>query len=119
MTANERRAEIVRILIGRRFETQSHLATMFSVSRQTINTDILALSAEYPIETCKGYGGGVKLPSWYQPYHHILSQEQQTVLEQLMPVATDSQRSILEELIQAYGSPWKSDLLNNTYLREL
>ena len=103
MTANERRAEIMRILIARRFETEGRLAVELSVSRRTIHSDILTLSAEYPLETSRGYRGGVRLSAWYHPHHSILSQEQQAVLEQFLPLADDTQRRVLCEIILEYG----------------
>lgn len=44
MTASERRDEIIRILIVRRFETAGRLAIELSVTERTIRSDILILS---------------------------------------------------------------------------
>lgn len=59
MSANERRRAILEALCMRRFDTQVNLAYEFGVTRQTIITDILVLSCDYPIYTTTGGGGGV------------------------------------------------------------
>lgn len=47
MTANERRAEIMRILASRRRETMNELAVEFGVAVRTIHRDVSALTIEY------------------------------------------------------------------------
>ena len=105
MTANERRAEIMRILTARRFESASRLAKELDVHINTIKRDILALTAEYPLETREGNGGGVFLPDWYHPHRNILSNEQKQTLSQLMESANEQQAKVLRELLLEYGSP--------------
>ena len=51
MSANERRAEIMRIMVARRQENMQVLASELGVSDRTIRNDIVALTAEYPLET--------------------------------------------------------------------
>ena len=58
MSANERRAEIMRIMVARRQENMQVLASELGVSDRTIRNDIVALTAEYPLETYRGNGGG-------------------------------------------------------------
>ncbi|MDD6571843.1 MAG: HTH domain-containing protein, partial [Thermoflexaceae bacterium] len=89
MSANERRAEIMRIMVARRQESMQVLASELGVSDRTIRTDILALTAEYPLETVRGNGGGVRIADWYHPHKNILSKEQISVLEQMLLVADD------------------------------
>ena len=60
MSANERRAEIMRIMVARRQENMQVLASELGVSDRTIRNDIVALTAEYPLETYRGNGGGVR-----------------------------------------------------------
>lgn len=104
MSANERRAEIIRILLSRRQETMQVLALELGVSDRTIRTDITALTAEYPLETVRGNGGGVRIADWYHPHKNILSKEQILVLEQMMNAADDSQKKVLDQMLRAYGS---------------
>ena len=105
MSASERREEIIRILVGRRFATMPRLANEFRVSRMTIIRDILALTAKYPIETVQGNGGGVKLADWYRPCRNQFSQEQQRVLTSAIEKADDPyEAEILQQILEAYGS---------------
>ena len=103
MDANQRRDEIIRILVGRRFETMPRLAIELGVSRITIVRDILALTSEYPLETTQGNGGGVKLADWYRPNRAIFTREQQQVLTELLNFADEHQSQIVRSLINTYG----------------
>ena len=105
MTANERRAEIMRILIGRRRETMARLARELGVTDRTIRTDITMLTVDYPLDTVRGNGGHVKVADWYHPHKRMLNHEQQTVLVQLLDKANESQQKVLREILSAYGSP--------------
>ena len=87
MNANERRAEIMRIMTARRCTTMPELAQEFSVTTRTIRNDIIALTVDYPLETRQGNGGCVYLPDWYHPHRNILSNEQKQTLSQLMESA--------------------------------
>ena len=51
MTANERRAEIMRIMTARRQESMGRLALELGVTRRTIRSDITTLTVDYPLET--------------------------------------------------------------------
>lgn len=104
VSANERRAEIIRIMVARRQESMQVLARELGVSDRTIRTDILALTAEYPLETIRGNGGGVRIADWYHPHKNILTVEQMTVLEQLMSQADDDQKRVLDQMLREYGS---------------
>ena len=104
MSANERRAEIIRIMVARRQESMQVLARELGVSDRTIRTDILALTAEYPLETVRGNGGGVRIADWYHPHKNILTTEQMTVLQQLMLVADENQKRVLDQMLREYGS---------------
>jgi len=106
VSANERRAEILKILEGRRRENVSSLASTLGVSIRTIKYDIETLTADYPIETVRGNGGCVKVAEWYHPHKNILSQEQQTVLIQMLGKADElQQKKVLREMLSAFGSP--------------
>ena len=73
MSANERRAEIMQILTGRRKATTEQLARELGVTSRTIRSDVTALTSEYPIESVRGACGCVKLADWYWPHKYILS----------------------------------------------
>jgi biotin operon repressor len=103
MSANERRTEIIRILLGRRRDTIPQLAAELQVSRSTVNRDILALTEEYPLETVQGNGGGVGLPDWYRPNKNLLTRNQQDALTRL--IESDSPESVaLQEILVAFGA---------------
>lgn len=104
MSANERRAEIMRIMVARRQESMQVLAAELGVTDRTIRNDIVALMAEYPLETVRGNGGGVRIADWYHPHKNILSKEQISVLEQLMDKADDEQKRVLDQMLREYGS---------------
>ena len=104
MTANERRAEIMRILTARRHETMGRLAAELNVSTRTIRKDVMLLMADHPLETQRGNGGCVKVADWYHPHRNILSQEQQLVLSELADGCDDRQGEVLRQMIDEYGS---------------
>ena len=105
MTANERRAEIMRIMTARRQESMGRLALELGVTRRTIRSDITALTIDYPLETQQGKGGCVKVAQWYHPHRNILSGEQQRVLVEIMQTASEQQAQVLREMLLEYGSP--------------
>lgn len=80
------------------------LADTFGVTDRTIRNDILALTSEYPLDTVRGNGGGVRIAEWYHPHKNILSNEQISVLEQLMSKADDNQKRVLDQMLREYGS---------------
>ncbi len=111
MTANERRTEIMRILIGRRHETMTHLARELGVTDRTIRTDVTILTVDYPLETVRGNGGCVKVADWYHPHKNIFSREQESVLISLLDKTDESsQRKVLREMLAAFGSPATREL---------
>lgn len=105
MNANERRAEIMRILTARRSETAPRLARELGVSACTVRRDILYLTVDYPLETQQGNGGCVKVADWYHPHRSILSDEQQRVLSQMIEIGNEQQAKVLREMLVEYGSP--------------
>jgi predicted DNA-binding transcriptional regulator YafY len=102
--SNERRAEIIRILAGRRKETMCNLAFELGVTDRTIRTDITILAVNYPLVTIRGNGGCVKLAEWYWPNKNLLSQEQQQVLSQMIDKGNEQQIKVIREMLNAYGS---------------
>ena len=104
MNAIERREEIMRILIVRRHETMQVLAAEFGVTDRTIRNDITILTAKYPLKTSRGIGGGVSIPDSFNPHKNILSVEQMNVLEELIPKANEHQKTVIKQILAAFGS---------------
>ena len=104
MTANERRAEIMRIMTARRQESMGRLALELGVTRRTIRSDITALTVDCPLETQRGNGGCVKVADWYHPHRNILSCEQQRVLSELIGNCDAYQANVLRQMLTEYGS---------------
>lgn len=104
MNAIERREEIIRILIVRRHESMQVLAAEFGVTDRTIRNDITILTAKYPLKTSRGVGGGVSVPDSFNPHKNILSMEQINVLEELIPKANEHQKTVIQQMLAAFGS---------------
>lgn len=104
MNAIERREEIMRILIVRRHETMQVLAAEFGVTDRMIRNDITILTAKYPLKTSRGIGGGVSIPDSFNPHKNILSVEQMNVLEELIPKANEHQKTVIKQILAAFGS---------------
>ena len=103
-SVEERRAEIMRILEGRRHETMANFACHFGVSIRTIGYDIDSLTDLHPIETVRGNGGCVKLMEGKRIYQNILSEEQQETLIEIIPLIEKKQAKVMKELLIAQGS---------------
>ena len=103
MGANDRRAELIRLLLSRRRDTVPNLALEFHVSEKTIRRDLAELTAQYPIVTISGNGGGVRLEDWYRPHRRLFTKEQCAVLRELILIANERQAIVLLELLNAYG----------------
>ena len=111
-SVEERRAEIMRILEGKRRETMSNFACYFGVSTRTIGYDIDFLTTIHPVETVRGKGGCVKLTEGYRIYQNILSDEQQNVLIEIIPLINKRQATVVKELLHAYGSKPKQKIID-------
>ena len=94
MTASERRNAILEDLCMRRYEKVSNLAFQFGVSEKTIRRDILTLSLEYPIYTAQGNGGGIYVDKNFRLGRVYFKNEQQELLERLLPGLIFNQPSI-------------------------
>lgn len=80
---SERRQELLELLCRRRHDTYDNLAFEFKVSRRTIRRDIAILMCSYPIETSRGYGGGVKVVDGYYLHRRTLNKRQLSLLIRL------------------------------------
>ena len=80
---SERRQELLEVLCRRRHDTYDNLAFEFKVSRRTIRRDVAILMCSYPIETSRGYGGGVSVADGYYLYRRTLNKKQVALLIRL------------------------------------
>ena len=105
MSVNERRAEIIRILIGIKRTTIPILAKTLNVSVSTIKRDLLALTVDegYPIDTEQGRGGGIILRDFKHPHRHILSQEQIRVITEFAQNTDTYRAGVLYGVLNAYA----------------
>jgi len=105
MSAAGRRAEIIRILRGRKKDTVNNLAFELKVSERTIRRDLLTLTVDegYHIDTLQGNGGGVVFQDHRKPHKGALSQEQIRVLEELAQHAGDYEAGVLAGILESFG----------------
>ena len=98
------RAEIMKILVARRQTTVPLLAQELCVCCNTVRNDIHALALDYPLETCSGNGGGVRVADWYHPYKNMLTEEQSVALEQLLLFADIRQAEVIRQILAEFSS---------------
>ena len=103
MTASERRNAILEVLCMRRFDTVENLAFEFGVTGRTIRNDILILSLEYPIYTAKGYQGGIYVDEMYRLGKSYLKDEQQELLERLLPGLDGKDKEVMKAILKTFG----------------
>lgn len=103
MNSVERRKEIMLILNVRRHETMQVLASELGVTDRTIRNDITILTAEYPLQTSRGIYGGVSLPDWFRLNKNLFSEEETTILEEMLSKADEHQSQILKQLLARFG----------------
>ena len=104
MKASERRQEIIDLLVERGCVRIAELMSYFNVARMTIITDLRELSFTYPIYTVVGrVGGGVYLSEDYKPGNKYINDEEVEVLKELLPVATERQRKVMEGIIKKFS----------------
>ena len=104
MTVNQRRQEIVDLLVENRQMRVAELMEIFGVSRRTILYDIEELSLHYPIYTVVGcLGGGVYISEDYKPGNKYINDDEVRVLKELLPKADERQRKVLEGIIKKFS----------------
>ncbi len=103
MTSSERRNAILEVLCLRRFETVANLAFEFNVTDRTIRNDILILSLDYPIYTSKGNGGGIRVDANYRLGKSYLKDEQQELLQRLLPELDGKDAEVMKSIIKTFG----------------
>ena len=99
MSPSERRQKLLEVLCIKRYDTCKNLAHEFHVCERTIRYDIEVLMCSYPIETFRGYGGGVRVANGYYLHHRTLNPRQVSLLirqrEHLVGDDLDTLNSIL------------------------
>ena len=105
MTAAGRRAELIRILRGRKRDIIPNLAYELGVSERTIRRDLLTLTLDegYHIDVISGNGGGVVFHDIGNPHKGILSLQQIAVLTALAEQVTAHQAKVIKELLVAFA----------------
>ena len=99
---SERRQELLELLCRRRFDTYDNLAFELKVSRRTIRRDIAILMSSYPIETARGYGGGVKVADGYYLYRRTLNKKQIALLPRLRAQLDGDDLDTLDSILHRF-----------------
>ncbi len=106
MTAtNDRRMQILEILIVRKNETMNHLAEELGVSRMTVFRDVQVLSCSYPITTDVGAGGGVHIDESYRLGMKYFSGEQTELLKRLSETLEGNDLAIMQGILRTFRRP--------------
>ena len=102
MSPNERRMEILQVLIERKEGTLENLAFEFGVSKRTIQYDIETLSLSHPIYCESGNGGGIRIEKDYRIGKRRFSQEQEEFLRSLMPRLSAGEQDKMNEILNEF-----------------
>ena len=102
MSPNERRMEILQVLIERKEGTLENLAFEFGVSKRTIQYDIETLSLSHPIYCESGNGGGIRIEKDYKIGKRRFSQEQEEFLRSLMPRLSAGEKDKMNEILNEF-----------------
>ena len=103
MSPNERRMEILQVLIERKEGTLENLAFEFGVSKRTIQYDIETLSLSHPIYCESGNGGGIRIEKDYKIGKRRFSQEQEEFLRSLLPRLSASEQDKMNEILSEFS----------------
>ena len=105
MSTDERREEMIRILISGSRTTVPKLATQLGVSERTIYRDLSVLTVDrgYPIDTETGRAGGVFMRDIRHAHRRILSQLQIKALEIAVGLVDHETAEALRSILFAYA----------------
>ncbi|GHU56470.1 hypothetical protein FACS1894132_13910 [Clostridia bacterium] len=105
MSTDERREEMLRILMGGERTTIPYLASTLGASISTIKRDLAVLTVDrgYPIMTEQGNKGGVYMQNFRHAHRHILSQVQITAIYTAMNAVDKDTAATLQTLLNAYA----------------
>lgn len=110
MTANERRMALLEVLCLRRHDTRENLAFEFGVSKRTIEYDVEILSANYPIYSVQGKGGGIFIMEGYKLHKKYLTEKQSKVLQELVVTLTGDDKQVVMSILKEFSKnrrPWE------------
>lgn len=116
LKAAERRAEILKILCRRRYETISVLAAEFNVSERTIRRDIESLSLTAPLYTKTGrYEGGVYILGDYTMDRIYFKPSEEELIQKIVHDTEENgycklntvELASLKKLLSLYSKPHK------------
>ena len=110
MSTDERREEMIRILLGGTRTTVPKLAMQLGVSERTIHRDLLVLTVDrgYPIDTEPGRTGGVYMHDFRHAHKRILSQAQINALRTAIDTAVPETAEALQSIEYTTGNPRRS-----------
>ena len=91
------------VLCRRRHDTYDNLAFEFNVSRRTIRRDIAILMCSYPIETSRGYGGGVRVADGYYLHRRTLNKKQVALLIRLRVQLDGDDLNTLNSILRLFA----------------
>ena len=84
------------------------LMAEFGVSRNTIRSDLDAITPCTAFEMVPGHGGGIRaLPGWSSGRRY-LNQEQEALLASLLPGLQPDQQAVMESILTAFALPRSS-----------
>lgn len=91
----ERRLSLLIALCKRKCDTADNLAFEFGVSERTIRHDIEILSLDFPVFTVSGRHGGVFIEENYRLGMQYLTEREQTLLEEILPLLEGEKREMM------------------------
>ena len=103
MSPNERRMEILQVLIERKEGTLENLAFEFGVSKRTMQYDIETLSLSHPIYCESGNGGGIRIEKDYKIGKRKFSQEQEEFLKSLLPRLSAGEQEKMNKILSEFS----------------
>ncbi len=103
MTACERRMALLEVLCLRRHDTRENLAFEFGVSKRTIEYDVQILSANYPIFSVQGKGGGIYVMEGYELHKKYLTDKQSEVLRELAVTLSEENKQIVLSVLKDFS----------------
>ena len=105
MTANERRMEILYVLLERRHVKICELQELYPVSRSTLKRDIRDLSLSFPIRSEDGRYGGIFILEGFKLGMKYLTDEQCKLLEKLSETLSGEDAALLKEILKIFRKP--------------
>ena len=108
MTQAERQMAIRDYISDKRETSIRELMAEFGVSRNTIRSDLDAITPSTAFEMVPGHGGGIRtLPGWSSGRRY-LNQEQEALLKSLLPGLQPEQQAVMESILTAFALPKSS-----------